>query len=76
MARPIDGAPSRLRLERARCLEAFLTQPFHTTEAFTGRPGCHVPLARTVEDAAAILEGACDELPLASLLYRGALAAS
>jgi F-type H+-transporting ATPase subunit beta len=76
MARPIEGAPNRLRLERARRLEAFLTQPFHTTESFTGRPGCHVPLARTVEDAAAILAGACDALPLASLLYRGALATS
>jgi RNA polymerase sigma factor (sigma-70 family) len=76
LARPLDGAPGSVRLARARRLEAFLTQPFHTTEAFTGKPGRHVPLRDTLRDVAAILDGACDAVPWESLLYRGALTAS
>ena len=60
---------------RARRLEAFLTQPFLATEAFTGRPGVHVPVSETVAGAAAILAGAFDEHAPDALLYRGALAA-
>jgi F-type H+-transporting ATPase subunit beta len=71
--RPLDGDPARVRLGRARRLEAFLSQPFHTTEAFTGRPGCHVPRELCVAGAAAILDGACDSFAVDALLYRGAL---
>jgi RNA polymerase sigma factor (sigma-70 family) len=73
VARPLDAAPNRVRLERARRLEHFLSQPFHTTEAFNGRPGTHVPIRRTVEDAEAILGGACDALAPEALSYRGGL---
>ena len=77
LARPLAEAPAgaRTRLARARLLEAFLTQPFLATEAFTGRPGVHVSVSDTVAGAAAILAGACDEHPPDALLYRGALAA-
>jgi len=76
LGRPLEEAPgpARERLARARRLEAFLTQPFLATEAFTGRPGIHVSLAETVGGAAAILAGACDDVPPDVLLYRGALA--
>jgi hypothetical protein len=78
LGRPLEEAPApaRERLARAHRLEAFLTQPFLATEAFTGRPGIHVSLAETVAGAAAILGGACDELPEADLLYRGSLASA
>jgi F-type H+-transporting ATPase subunit beta len=44
---------------RARRLERFLTQPFFTTEQFTGRPGRQVELDATLEGCERILD---DEL--------------
>jgi F-type H+-transporting ATPase subunit beta len=74
LARPLEAAPAaaRPRLARARRLEAFLSQPFLATEAFTGRAGVQVSLDETIAGAAAILAGELDELPLEELLYRGA----
>ena len=40
---------------RARQLERFLTQPFHTTEHFTGKEGRTVSMAASVEGAERIL---------------------
>jgi RNA polymerase sigma factor (sigma-70 family) len=77
LGRPLEEAPTaaRPRLARARRLEAFLSQPFLATEAFTGRAGVHVSLADTVAGAAAILAGALDAVPVGELLYRGAVSA-
>ncbi|MDH3520671.1 MAG: F0F1 ATP synthase subunit beta [Myxococcales bacterium] len=50
----------RQQVGRARRLRSYLTQPFHVTAAFTGRPGRRVPLERAVSDVAAILDGRCD----------------
>ncbi|PIQ29075.1 F0F1 ATP synthase subunit beta [bacterium (Candidatus Blackallbacteria) CG17_big_fil_post_rev_8_21_14_2_50_48_46] len=50
----------RLIVERARKLERFLTQPFFTTEVFTGRKGRHVPLAETIRGCSEIMAGAWD----------------
>jgi F-type H+-transporting ATPase subunit beta len=49
----------RATVARARRLERFLTQPFFTTEQFTGRPGRQVTLAATLEGCERIL---ADEL--------------
>ncbi len=52
----------RLIVQRARKLERFLTQPFFTTEAFTGRKGKHVPLRETIRGCREIIEGKYDEV--------------
>jgi len=48
---------------RARRLERFLTQPFFSTEAFTGRPGCMVALEDTIIGCERILSGEFDNTP-------------
>lgn len=63
----------RTLVGRAQRLRNFMTQPFHVTEGFTGVPGQRVPIADTVEGAAAILDGRCDGLPLEALSMIGAL---
>jgi F-type H+-transporting ATPase subunit beta len=45
----------RAVVARARRLERFLTQPFFTTEHFTGQPGRLVGLEATIAGAARIL---------------------
>ncbi|MEM7497652.1 MAG: F0F1 ATP synthase subunit beta [Pseudomonadota bacterium] len=49
------ASADRLTVMRARRLERFLTQPFFTTEAFTGKPGRAVTLEETLEGCEAIL---------------------
>jgi F-type H+-transporting ATPase subunit beta len=49
----------RATVARARRLERFLTQPFFTTEQFTGRPGRQVGLGATLDGCERILD---DEL--------------
>ncbi len=54
----------RRTVERARRLERFLTQPFYTTEHFTGMPGRSVALADTIDGCERILRddaGTLDE---------------
>jgi len=53
----------RRTVARARRLIQFLTQPFFVTEAFTGMKGVSVPVERTVEGCARILDGEGDRLP-------------
>ena len=53
----------RLVVRRARRLQRFLTQPFFSTEQFTGIPGKYVPLEETLRGFEEILEGRHDELP-------------
>lgn len=47
---------------RARRLERFLTQPFYTTEAFTGKKGRYVPLRETLRGCKEIMEGKYDNV--------------
>ncbi len=47
----------REKVSKARRLERFLTQPFFTTEQFTGKPGKLVPLEKTIEGCERILSG-------------------
>ena len=63
----------RLVVSRARRLRNFLTQPFFVTEAFTGMPGCYVPLADTIAGAEAVLRGECDAVPEDQLFMIGSL---
>lgn len=51
----------RETVKRARRLDRFLTQPFFTTEAFTGRPGQLVSLEDTLCGCEKILSGECDD---------------
>jgi len=53
----------RLVVHRARRLQRFLTQPFFSTEQFTGMPGRYVPLEETLRGFEEILEGKHDDLP-------------
>jgi F-type H+-transporting ATPase subunit beta len=62
------------RLARALRLRAYLTQPFHVAEPFSGRPGVSVELETLLADVRAILDGRTDHLAPDALAYRGALA--
>ncbi len=51
----------RLIVQRARKLERFLTQPFFTTEAFTGKKGKNVSLKDTIKGCKEIIDGKYDD---------------
>ena len=61
----------RLVVHRARRLERFLTQPFCTTEHFTGRSGKTVDLEQTIEGCERILKGEFDQAPERALYMIG-----
>jgi len=63
----------RLTVERARKLIRFLTQPFNTTEHFTGVKGATVPLAETLRGCAEILEGKHDKKSESEFYMIGAI---
>ncbi|MEL7346819.1 MAG: F0F1 ATP synthase subunit beta [Pseudomonadota bacterium] len=63
----------RLTVRRARRLERFLTQPFFTTEAFTGKPGRAVPLTATLDGCEAILTTDTFQRPEAAYYMIGTL---
>lgn len=50
------SAADRAQVARARRLERYLTQPFHTTEAFIGTKGKSVTLEETLNDCETLLE--------------------
>jgi len=60
-------------VQRARKLERFLTQPFFTTEAFTGKKGKNVPLKETIKGCKEIMEGKYDDLDEARFYMIGAI---
>jgi F-type H+-transporting ATPase subunit beta len=53
----------RLIVGRARRAQRFLTQPFYSTEQFTGFPGRYVSLEETLRGFSEILEGQHDGVP-------------
>ncbi|MEE8074493.1 MAG: F0F1 ATP synthase subunit beta, partial [Candidatus Binatia bacterium] len=63
----------RLIFERAKKLQNFLTQPFFTAEAYTGKKGEYVPVADTLEGCEKILSGHLDNQPEETLYMIGAL---
>lgn len=58
-------------VHRARRLERFLTQPFHTTEQFTGHGGRTVSLEDTLDGCERILNDEFSELPERALYMIG-----
>lgn len=67
-------APADRRIvERARRLQAYLTQPFHVTAAGSGIPGASVPLEQTLADCEGFVRGTFDELPESACYMRGAM---
>jgi F-type H+-transporting ATPase subunit beta len=66
----------RRAVDRARRLERYLTQPFFTTEHFTGRPGQSVPLPRVLDDCERILSDGCADWAEAELYMIGSLDAA
>jgi F-type H+-transporting ATPase subunit beta len=63
----------RRTVATARRLERFLTQPFFTTEQFTGQEGRSVGLAQTIDGCAAILDGHGADRPERAFYMIGAL---
>jgi F-type H+-transporting ATPase subunit beta len=63
----------RETVSRARRLERFLTQPFFTTEQFTGQEGKSVNVKETVEGCERILAGEFSEYGEGALYMIGAL---
>jgi F-type H+/Na+-transporting ATPase subunit beta len=63
----------RRTVNRARRLERYLTQPFFTTEHFTGRAGRNVPLPRVLDDCERILDDGCADWAEAELYMIGGL---
>ena len=53
----------KLTVSRARKIQRFLSQPFTVAEVFTGAPGKFVPVADTIKDFKAIVNGDYDHLP-------------
>jgi RNA polymerase sigma factor (sigma-70 family) len=68
----LDDA-TRMLCRRGRLLQAFLTQPFHVTEPFSGRLGTTVSREAMLDGVEAILSGRADGLRSRDLLFRGSL---
>ena len=58
---------------RARRLERFLTQPFFTTEYFTGLPGRFVPIEETLDGCERILNDEYQKHPESALYMIGSI---
>ena len=65
------SADDRETVARARRLERFLTQPFFTTEAFTGKVGHRLTLDETLDGCERILRGELSHLPESSFYMIG-----
>jgi F-type H+-transporting ATPase subunit beta len=63
----------RATVAQARQLERFLTQPFFTTEHFTGKVGKSLQLEQTIEGCERILAGELGETPERALYMIGAI---
>ncbi|MBD3291689.1 MAG: F0F1 ATP synthase subunit beta, partial [Armatimonadia bacterium] len=63
----------RRTVYRARRLERFLTQPFFTTEQFTGHTGRLVSLEETLEGCERILSGELDDYPESAFYMIGTI---
>jgi F-type H+-transporting ATPase subunit beta len=61
-------------VHRARRLERYLTQPFHTTEQFTGYEGKSVALEDTLEGCERILGDDFEDVPEKALYMIGEIA--
>jgi F-type H+-transporting ATPase subunit beta len=67
------SAEDRKTVFRARRLERFLTQPFFTTEQFTGMKGKTVPLEQTLDGCERILNDEFKDVAESALYMIGAI---
>jgi F-type H+-transporting ATPase subunit beta len=67
------SAEDQQNVRRARRLQRFLTQPLFATDPFTGHPGRHVPLEKTLAGCEAILAGQFDDRDEGALYMIGAI---
>ncbi|WP_084399058.1 F0F1 ATP synthase subunit beta [Henriciella aquimarina] len=63
----------RATVAKARRLERFLTQPFFSTEKFTGHAGALVPLEDTIDGCKRILSGELNDRPESAFYMKGSL---
>ena len=64
----------QLIVKRARKLQRYLSQPFFVTATHSGIPGVSVPLADTLADCEAFLQGRYDETAEEACYMRGTMA--
>lgn len=67
------SSTDRATVARARRLERFLTQPFVTTQAFSGTEGKIVPIAQTLDGCETILNQTEFDLPESAYYMIGAI---
>ena len=63
----------KITVARARKIQKFLSQPFHTAEIFTGTPGKFVALKDTIKSFKAIIDGECDDIPESAFYMVGGI---
>lgn len=63
----------KLVVRRARRVQRFLSQPFHTAEQFTGMPGVMVPIEETIRGFNMIMDGEVDQYPEAAFNLVGTI---
>ena len=63
----------KILVTRARKIEKFLSQPFHTAEQFTGHAGAYVKLEDTLRSFKSILSGEYDHLPEQAFYMTGTI---
>ncbi|MDR0741060.1 MAG: F0F1 ATP synthase subunit beta [Puniceicoccales bacterium] len=63
----------KLTVTRARKIQKFLSQPFHTAEAFTGIEGKYVSAKETVRGFAMILDGELDHISENDFYMKGGI---
>lgn len=63
----------RLAVDRAEKLVKFLTQPFYSSENYTGTKGVFVPIEDTVRGVRKIMTGAVDEIPPEYFYMKGTI---
>ncbi|PQA89576.1 F0F1 ATP synthase subunit beta [Hyphococcus luteus] len=63
----------RATVAKARRLERFLTQPFFSTEKFSGYPGAFVTLEETLDGCRRILSGELNDRPESAFYMTGGL---
>jgi F-type H+/Na+-transporting ATPase subunit beta len=68
------SSEDRLAVERAAKIVKFFTQPFFTSENYTGHGGVYVPLKDTVAGVKKILSGELDKAPEEAFYLKGDIA--
>jgi len=67
------SAEDRTIVDRAEKLTKFFTQPFYSSEKFTGVKGAYVPLKQTVISVKKIVEGKVDAIPEEFFYQKGSI---